>query len=124
MTYTTIATCVQDVELQERVTAAACKEAWAGGPEFRDTVYGERLRTYPSEAIGTFMWAIAIDNEAAYAYAIDGGTQHPGRDPGVISDAALQAGVQAHWPPDPAQLPLPLGMVEPTSGEPLVSEEL
>ena len=124
MTYTTITASVNDVELQDRVTAAACKEAWAGGAEFRDTVYGERLRTYPTEAIGTFMWAIAIDNEAAYEYAINGGTQHPGLDPGVISDAALQAGVQAHWPADPAQLPLPLGMVEPMPGEPLVSEEL
>ena len=123
MTYTTITTSTRDVELQDRVTAAACKEAWAGGEEFRDTVYGERLRTFPSEAVVTFMWPIAIDNEAAYEYAVNSENPSPGGDPGVISDAALQAGVQAHWPPDPYELPLPTNMVGPTPGKPVVPGE-
>jgi len=116
MTYATIHTCVEDVELQRRVVAAASKEAWAGGPEFKDTPYGERLRTYPDEAIVTFMWAIAIDDEADYEYAINSGHPNPG-SADVINDAKLQAGVQAHWPATP-DVPLPTAMVPPTPGEP------
>ena len=115
MSYISITACTRDTELQDRVTAAASKEAWAS-PEYSLTVYGERLRTYPEEALRTFMWAIAIDNEADYAYAVDNDNPNPGSDPGVISDAKLQAGVQAHWPADPAEVPLPTGMVAPTAG--------
>ena len=118
MTYATINKCATgDVELQARVLAAASKEAWAGGPEFAESPYGERLRTYPHEAIGTFMWPIAIDNEADYEYAINSDNPNPGGDPGVISDAKLQAGIQAHWPTD-TTVPLPTDMVGPTAGTP------
>lgn len=118
MSYASIYKCTEDEELQDRVVAAACKEAWAGGVEFKGSAYGERLRTYPQEAIGTFMYAIAIDNESDYAYAMDTeGGPNPGSE-AVISDAKLQAGVQAHWPLDLAQ-PLPGDMVPPTPGVPV-----
>lgn len=116
MTYATIHTCTEDTELQERVIAAASKEAWAN-VDLGATPYGERLRTYPQEALVTFMWVIAIDNEAAYEYALGASNPNPGSDPGVISDANLQAGVQAHWPAS-TTVPLPTDMVGPTPGEP------
>jgi hypothetical protein len=115
MSYTTITACTRDTDLQDRVLAAASKEAWAGGPEFAGSEYGERLRTYPTEALSTFMVAIAIDNEDAYEYAVNSNNEAPGLDPGVISDAAIQAGIQAHWPAS-ATVPLPTDMVGPTAG--------
>ena len=112
MTYASITACTRDTELQDRVTAAACKEAWAGGPEFSESEYGQRLRTYPQEALGTFMWAIAIDNESDYQYALETDNENPGSS-AVIPDAKLQAGVQAHWPPSASTVP-PAGMESPT----------
>ena len=96
--------------------AAASKEAWAGGPQFSESEYGERLRSWPEESTRTFMWVIAIDNEADYSYALDQGNENPGGDVSVISDAKIQAGVQAHWPAD-ATTPLPPDMNGPTPGE-------
>ena len=116
MSYATIEQCTRDEELQARVIAAASKEAWAGGPEFAGSEYGARLRTYPNEALVTFMWAIAIDDEADYEYAINNGHEHPGSAE-VINDAKLQAGVQAHWPASTV-VPLPTDMVGPTPGVP------
>ncbi len=118
MSYTSIDKCVNDAEFQARIKSAASKEAWAGGSEFKDSVYGERLRTYPDEALTTFMYAAAIDGEDAYEYAVNEGNEHPGGDPGVITDAAIQSCIQAHWPKDPASVPLPTDMVGPTPGEP------
>ena len=100
MTYATIFQSVNDEELAERVTAAASKEAWAS-PEFYATSFGEALRGSPHLAVSVFMWPIAIDNEAAYEYAVNADNPAPGADPGVISDAAIQSGIQTHWPPDP-----------------------
>jgi hypothetical protein len=60
MSYASITTCTRDTELQDRVMAAACKEAWAGGPEFSESRW-RRLRTYHRRRLA-FMWAIAIDN--------------------------------------------------------------
>jgi len=121
MSYTTITTATRDEALQDRVLAAASKEAWAGGDEFKDSVYGERLRTYPQEALQTFMWAVAIDYEDEYEFALnaDPPNENPGGDPGVITDANIQAAIQAHWPLDPAILPLPTDMVGTTPGVPV-----
>jgi len=118
MTYTTINQAVNDQELIDRVVAAASKEAWAN-PDYAATDYGTRLRTYPDDAIGTFVYAIAIDNEADYEYAVNNGNEHPGSDPGVISDAKIQAGIQAHWPAS-TEVPPPVPLVAPTPGEPAV----
>jgi hypothetical protein len=120
MSYTTITASTRDVELQDRVTAAACKEAWNGGAEFVLSDFGDRLRTYPVEAVTTFIWPVSIDYEAEYAYAIDAGNLHPGGDPGVITDANIQAAIQAHWPRD-ISVPLPPDMNGPTPGEPVVN---
>lgn len=106
MTYTTITRCTRDAEFQDRVVAGAMKEAIAGAAEFTESSFGQQLRALPQAALNTFMWPLAIDNEAAYEYAVNNGNTHPGSDPGVISDAAIQAGIQAHWPPDPLPTPI------------------
>jgi len=121
MTYATIHQATEDVALQERVTAGACKEAW-NSPEFSLTEYGERLRTYPQEAVVTFMWPVSIDYEAAYQFAVDGGTPNPGGDASVITDANIQSCIQAHWPRDTV-VPLPPDMVGPTPAEPRMPAE-
>jgi hypothetical protein len=113
MSYTTITKASRDTELQDRVVAAAAKEAWAGGPEFSESEYGQRLRTYPQEALGTFMVIVAIDYEDEYEYALNNANASPGGDPGVITDAEIQACVQAHWPPSASTVP-PEGMMSPT----------
>jgi hypothetical protein len=97
MSYTSINQCVNDEALVDRVTAGAMKEAWASD-EYSETSFGATLRNSPNLAQTVFMWPVSIDNEAAYSYAVDSDNPNPGGDPGVISDAAIQAGVQAHWP--------------------------
>jgi hypothetical protein len=104
MSYTSINQCVNDEALIDRVTAGAMKEAWAS-EEYSETEFGEVLRNSPNLAQTVFMWPVSIDNEDAYSYAVDSANPNPGGDPGVISDAAIQAGVQAHWPPDPSTSP-------------------
>jgi hypothetical protein len=117
MSYSTITQATRDTALQDRVTAAACKEAWVGGVEFVLSEYGERLRTYPSEAVVTFIWPVSIEYETEYAYALDSGSLNPGGDPTVITDANIQSSVQAHWPRD-VEVPLPPDMVGPTPARP------
>jgi hypothetical protein len=104
MSYTTIQQAVRDQALKDRVTAAAMKEAWAGGPEFSESEFGASLRGYPPLA-DHFMWPTAIDYEAEYEYAINEDNPNPGGDPGVITDANIQASVQAHWKEDAARIP-------------------
>ena len=106
MTYQTIHTCTEDTELQERVTAAAMKESYAGGPEFSSSAFGQQLQRNPMLALNYFMWPVAIDNEADYAYALDTNHENPG-GPDVINDAKLQAGIQTHWPKDAVPIPQP-----------------
>jgi hypothetical protein len=102
MSYTTINRSVNDPALQARVQAAAMKEAYSGGPEFSASVFAGQLKANPGIAFNYFMWPAAIDNEAAYEYALGAGNTNPGGVPGVITDANIQAVIQAHWVLDPA----------------------
>jgi len=97
MSYTTITQATQDEALVNRIIAAAQKEAWASA-EFGETPYGKQLRQFPDAARQTFIWPVSIDYETEYAYAIDSENPNPGGDAGVITDANIQASVQAHWP--------------------------
>ena len=107
MTYQTITTCTKDELLQSRVTAAAMKESYAGGPEFAESAFAAQMQRNPMLALNYFMWPIAIDNESDYEYAMntEGGPE-PGSD-AVINDAKLQAGIQTHWPKDAVPIPQP-----------------
>jgi len=116
MSHSTITQSTEDQALLDRIQAAACKEAWVGGPEFELSDYGERLRSYPAEALITFTWPVCIEYEAAYEYALNAANPNPGGDPTVITDANITSSVQAHWPTQPK--PLPTDMVGPTPGTP------
>lgn len=100
MTYTSITKSVRDADLVDRVRAAAVKEAWAS-PTFGATDFGQKVKDYPNYGAQFLIWPVAVDNEAAYEYALNNNVPNPGMDLGVISDASIQAGVQAHWPADP-----------------------
>lgn len=105
MSLETVQVCSQDYELRQRVEAGLAKEVWAN-PTFGDTPLGQDIKVKgPAQAALTFMWPISIDNEADYQYALDTGNAHPGRDPGVIGDDEIQAGIQAHW----AEFQVPTG---------------
>jgi hypothetical protein len=106
MSYTTIHQCANDTAFQDRVVAGAMKEAIAGGPEFSESAFGAQLKLYPQAAINTFMWPLSVAGEDAYAYAVDNGNENPGGDPGVITDADIQAGIQHFWPTDVLSTPI------------------
>jgi hypothetical protein len=100
MSYTTIHQSTQDQDLQRRVLAAIAKEAY-GNDTLGASQTGLTVKTSaPEHVLFRFMWPISIDNETAYEFALGNNVDHPGADPGVITDANIQAGVQAHWPSD------------------------
>lgn len=105
MTYKTIYTSVQDEALRHRVQAGAVKEAIAN-PVLAETEFGDQLRRNPVAALNVFMWPVAVDNEAAYEFALGNNNPNPGDDAGVITDGNIQAGIQAHWPADPVSEPV------------------
>lgn len=107
MSYQSITICTRDQALQDRVTAAALKESYAGGPEFSQTTFATQLQRNPPLALNYFMWPIAIANEADYAYALDTNNENPGGDTGVIGDDEIQSGIQANWPQDQVPVPQP-----------------
>lgn len=84
MSYLTIATCVQDHEFTQRITACVSQE---GGD--------------PGEVHTALYWAVAgaADVEAAYASALAAGNEHPGGDEAVITDQMILSHVQAFTPP-------------------------
>jgi len=105
MSYITITQATRDEALRDRVTAGGMKEAVAGAPEFAETNFATVLKYTPSLALSYFLWPTAIDYETEYAYAVDSGNKNPGGDPGVISDANIQAVVQLNWPSDDELVP-------------------
>jgi hypothetical protein len=108
VSYETITKNTQDDAFVQRVTAAIAKEAWAN-EAYGATEFGKTVKTSgPFGAVNYFLWPLAVDNETAYEYALnlDPPNPNPGSDPGVISDGAIQSGIQTHWPEpivEPAQ---------------------
>ena len=103
MSYTTIAQCATDSELQARLLAAIASEAFLGAGQ--GTTTGDQVADHgPTIVLGLFTWpvAAAADIEAAYASALAAGNPHPGADPAVITDAMILGNVQAAWPADVA----------------------
>jgi hypothetical protein len=100
MSYLTVAQSTNDADLQRRVMAACAQEGW-NSAELGPTAFGKLAREDPAGAMLQIVWPVAIDNAAAYESALLAGNPAPGADPAVITDAAILAGVQAHWPADP-----------------------
>jgi len=107
MSHESITQSTRDTALQDRVTAAALKESYGGGPEFSQSSFGAQLQRNPMLALNYFMWPVAIEYEDAYKYALDMNNDDPGGDEGVITDANISASIQVHWPKDGVPLPQP-----------------
>jgi hypothetical protein len=106
MSLTTLHQSTQDIELVNRIVAAAFQEAHAN-EALGDTPYGQTLLNGGSSITVTdvFLWPICIDNRDAYAYAVESGNEHPGSDVGVVSDASISTAIQTYWPVPPGQVP-------------------
>lgn len=103
MSYATMAQAVRDQPLIDRVNAGAQQEA-RNGPQAGSAV-AAKIRSNLFGASDYFMWSVASDTEAAYAYAIESGNPNPGGDPGVITDGMIGSAIQAHWPADEVVTP-------------------
>lgn len=99
MSASSISRAAQDPDLLNRVNAVAKKNAIAN-PTFGDTQYGQRLLSGMIDA-SALMWGVAVDYEDEYETAVNSGRGAPGYDQDVITDANIEAAVQAHWPQDP-----------------------
>lgn len=103
MSHMTVFQAISDTQLQQRVIAAACKEAYLN-PDKYATEVAKALRHNPGLATQLFIWGVAIEYEGQYAFAVDPGNENPpsvpGADPGVISDGNITASIGAHWPTD------------------------
>jgi len=98
MSYTSIAAADLDTRLIERIRAAIAQEA-QNNATLKDSVAGKAVNRFgPDQIILALTWAVAIDYETEYAYALGSNNTNPGGDPGVISDANIQAAIVAHWP--------------------------
>jgi hypothetical protein len=95
MSYSTITQASRDSALIDRVQAACQQEARDGSGV--GTPFGGEVIADPGRSI-ELMWPVAIDNEAAYESAVIAENPNPGGDESVITDGAILAGVQTHWP--------------------------
>ena len=83
MSYLSIATCVDDVDMIDRVRACFTQE-------------GGTVTAVPPDLI----WSVAgaADVEAAYESALAADNPRPGGDPAVVTDAMILGVVQANLP--------------------------
>lgn len=107
MTYQSITESTRDTALQDRVTAAALKESYAGAPEFSQSAFATQVQRTPMLALNYFMWPVCIEYEDEYKYAMDSNNDNPGGDVGVITDANIGSSIQVHWPQDTVMFPQP-----------------
>jgi hypothetical protein len=92
MGYWDVALMAADVDLTRRVAAAYAQEPY---PQL------EPLDWANSKA---FTWASSPGWDAAWASALAGGDEQPGRNPGVITDGMILSAVQGMLPPP---MPMP-----------------
>lgn len=94
MSYSTVIRSVRDSDLRDRVTVALVREAIYNP----SVAQPDRVRENPERWVQDVMWALSFVAEAEYAYAVDTGVEHPGSNPGVISDALIRDTVLSTWP--------------------------
>ena len=97
MSYTTITQATNDTLLRNRIQAAVNKEAQAN-VELGASTFGLYVLNNPWSGWQALIWPVAIDAEAPYEFAVNGGNPNPGGDPAVITDAQILSSVQANWP--------------------------
>jgi hypothetical protein len=112
MSLTTINQAANDEALLARITASVWQQAVAN-PTFGDTMFGAMVLSGAAPIEAVFAYPVAVDYDAEYESAVAAGNPNPGGDEAVISDANVEAAVQAHWPEDPEPAPLLPARVEP-----------
>jgi hypothetical protein len=103
MTASSISRAANDPALQARVLAMAHREL-IFDEEKAASQFGLLLAAGQTNA-ATLMYPVAVDTEAAYETAVNSGRGAPGHDVDIITDAALTAAVNAHWPWGPDEGP-------------------
>jgi hypothetical protein len=104
LSYTTITQAANDEALQNRTEAAVNKEVLSN-PAFGNTEFGRLVRKGQADIHTAFDYPVAVANETAYEYAVNGENPDPGGDPTVITDEDILAVVQAVWPYAPGENP-------------------
>lgn len=98
MSMTSITRAATDVDLINRVMAAAHREM-VYNPALAETEFGQQLLSGNLTGVNPkLMYPVAVDTEAAYESAITAGRGRPGYDTDIITDASLTSAVLAHWP--------------------------
>ncbi len=96
MSAVTISRAAADMQLQQRIIAAANKEI-IFNEELADTWFGKQIRGGMAQWTSLY-WAVAVETEAAYEGALLQQRGAPGFDADIITDAALTSAVVANWP--------------------------
>lgn len=97
MSFASLTAASRDEALIDRTNACAQQEA-RDNPELSQTAFAAEVRAGSLEAASAFIWPVALNTEAEYAYALANGVENPGADETVITDAMILAAVQASWP--------------------------
>jgi len=100
MSFNTVARAANDPDLQYRVQACVQGEA-INNPTLSETQFAQQIRQNFGVP-NSMYWAVADAVEAEYEAGVLAGRGSPGHDADVVTDGAILAAVQAHWPPDPA----------------------
>lgn len=100
MSFSSITRASKDQDLIDRVMSAAHQIALTD-PDKANTQLGQQLlnnNMMAGNPVMPLMYPVAIDTEAAYESALLNQRGAPGYDRDIITDAALFAAVNAHWP--------------------------
>jgi hypothetical protein len=100
MSFTSISRAAIDQDLINRVSSAAHQIAQTDDDK-ANTLLGQQLingNGMIGNPVASLMWPVAIDTEQAYESALLNQRGAPGFDVDIITDAAIFASVNAHWP--------------------------
>lgn len=107
MSFSSITRAANDPQLIDRVNAAAHKIVLTDATK-ADTVFGQQLLSGGmGNSVQALMYPVAIDTEAAYEAALLNLRGAPGFDKDIITDAAITASVNTHWPMAKQPTPIP-----------------
>ncbi len=99
MSASSISRAAADVNLQNRIVAAANKEI-IYNEELAESWFGQKV--LGGMALwNPLYWSVAVETEASYETALNSGRGAPGYDTDIITDAALTSAIVANWPQEP-----------------------
>lgn len=106
MTTNSVQRAALDPDLQRRVQATCYSEAF-NNADIADTTFAVGVRGGYAN-FTSMHWMVASAVQAEYEAGLASGRGSPGHDLDVVTDGAILAAVQAHWPPEvPVVVPPP-----------------